>query len=180
MWGASARAHVHTSFERWCLLARSSIADQGVILVVPTVRKKWLVNSQPIALMWKAVKCYTIWRSGLFLISFILQRNKDLNPKRPYFILATQTTDPWSWHRFQEQVRLACCCFEAKLRVFRGTKSKIERYKMFLWLLVYGQRRNFLKNVGIVIKLSCSFYPCNAHTRNVKFLKSWGCTYNPT
>ena len=32
MWGASARAHVHT-FERWCLLARSSIADQGVILV---------------------------------------------------------------------------------------------------------------------------------------------------
>ena len=31
--GASARAHVHTSFERWCLLARSSIADQGVILV---------------------------------------------------------------------------------------------------------------------------------------------------
>ena len=34
MWGASARAHVHTSFERWCLLARSSIADQGVILVI--------------------------------------------------------------------------------------------------------------------------------------------------
>ena len=34
MWGASARAHVHTSFERWCLLARSSIADQGVILVL--------------------------------------------------------------------------------------------------------------------------------------------------
>ena len=33
MWSASARAHVHTSFERWCLLARSSIADQGVILV---------------------------------------------------------------------------------------------------------------------------------------------------
>ena len=33
MWGASARAHVQTSFERWCLLARSSIADQGVILV---------------------------------------------------------------------------------------------------------------------------------------------------
>ena len=33
MWGASARARVHTSFERWCLLARSSIADQGVILV---------------------------------------------------------------------------------------------------------------------------------------------------
>ena len=33
MWGASARAHVHT-FERWCLLARSFIADQGVILVL--------------------------------------------------------------------------------------------------------------------------------------------------
>ena len=33
MWGASARAHVHTSFARWCLHARSFIADQGVILV---------------------------------------------------------------------------------------------------------------------------------------------------
>ena len=33
MWGASARAHVHASFARWCLHARSSIADQGVILV---------------------------------------------------------------------------------------------------------------------------------------------------
>ena len=116
-------------------------------------------------------------KERVILFSFILHRNKDLNRKRPYFILATQTTDPWSWHRFQEQVRLACCCFEAKLRVFRGTKSEIERYKMFLWLLVYGQRRNFLKNVGVVIKFSCSFYPCNAHTRNAKFLKSLGCTY---
>ena len=34
MWGASARAHVHVSFARSCLLARSSIADQGVILVI--------------------------------------------------------------------------------------------------------------------------------------------------
>ena len=33
LWVASARAHVHTSFARWCLLARSSIADQGAILV---------------------------------------------------------------------------------------------------------------------------------------------------
>ena len=33
MWGPSARAHVLTSFTRWCLLARSFIADQGVILV---------------------------------------------------------------------------------------------------------------------------------------------------
>ena len=39
MWGASARAHVHTSFERWCLLARSSIADQGVILVTLAFRR---------------------------------------------------------------------------------------------------------------------------------------------
>ena len=34
MWGASARTHVHVSFARSCLLARSSIADQGVILVI--------------------------------------------------------------------------------------------------------------------------------------------------
>ena len=34
MWGASAREHVHASFARWCLHARSSIADQGVILVL--------------------------------------------------------------------------------------------------------------------------------------------------
>ena len=34
MWDASStRAHVFTSFTRWCLLARSFIADQGVILV---------------------------------------------------------------------------------------------------------------------------------------------------
>ena len=33
MWGASARAHVHAFFARWCLHARSSIADEGVILV---------------------------------------------------------------------------------------------------------------------------------------------------
>ena len=38
MWGASARPHLHTSFERWCLLARSSIADQGVILVTSGAR----------------------------------------------------------------------------------------------------------------------------------------------
>ena len=37
MWGASARAHVHASFARWCLHARSSIADQGVILVLSHV-----------------------------------------------------------------------------------------------------------------------------------------------
>ena len=42
------------------------------------------------------------------------------------------------------------------------------------------QRRNFLQNVGVVSNVSCSFYPCNAHRRNVKFLESWGCTYNPT
>ena len=42
------------------------------------------------------------------------------------------------------------------------------------------QRRNFLKNVGVVSNVSCSFYPCNAHRRNVKFLENWGCTYNPT
>ena len=29
----SARPHVHTSFARWCLLAHSSIADQGAVLV---------------------------------------------------------------------------------------------------------------------------------------------------
>ena len=48
--------------------------------------------------------------------------------------------------------------------------------------LVVGhiQKCNFLKYVGVVIKLSCSFYPCNAHRHNVKFLKCWGCTYNPT
>ena len=34
MWGESARAHVNASFVRWCLRARSSIADQGVILVI--------------------------------------------------------------------------------------------------------------------------------------------------
>ena len=39
------------------------------------------------------------------------------------------------------------------------------------------QKRNFLQNVGVVSKVSCSFYPCNAHRRNVKFLESWGCTY---
>ena len=45
MWGASARAHVHTSFARWCFLARSSIADQGVILVVKHERKAfWKVG----------------------------------------------------------------------------------------------------------------------------------------
>ena len=29
------------------------------------------------------------------------------------------------------------------------------------------QRQNFLQNVGVVSKVSCSFYPCNAHRRNV-------------
>ena len=33
-------------------------------------------------------------KERVILFSFILHRNKDLNPKRPYFILATQTTDP--------------------------------------------------------------------------------------
>ena len=34
MWGASARAHVRTPFVRWCLLTRSSIANEGALLVV--------------------------------------------------------------------------------------------------------------------------------------------------
>ena len=44
MWGASARAHVHTSFERWYLLARSSVADQGVILVVSVNHLKYVTK----------------------------------------------------------------------------------------------------------------------------------------
>ena len=44
-----------------------------------------------------------------------------------------------------------------------------------------GKRGRYYEfNVGVVSKVSCSFYPCNAHRRNVKFLESWGCTYNPT
>ena len=42
-WSASARAHVHASFVRWCLHARSSIADQGVILVEYDGKKYLLV-----------------------------------------------------------------------------------------------------------------------------------------
>ena len=30
-----------------------------------------------------------------------------------------------------------------------------------------AQRRNFLKNVGVVNELSCSLYPCNDHWCNV-------------
>ena len=40
MWGASARAHVNASFARWCLHARLSIADQGVILVLKILSLK--------------------------------------------------------------------------------------------------------------------------------------------
>ena len=43
-----------------------------------------------------------------------------------------------------------------------------------------AQKCNFFKICWVVIKLSCSFYPCNAHRRNDKFLKCWGCIFNPT
>ena len=47
MWGASARAHVHASFARWCLHARSSIADQGVILVLERPKNKSYFGAFP-------------------------------------------------------------------------------------------------------------------------------------
>ena len=58
MWGASARAHVHTSVARWCLLVRSSIA-----IGLDKVRDKapyWLDNSS-LWMYFKGNKCETYY-----------------------------------------------------------------------------------------------------------------------
>ena len=65
MWGASVRAHVHTTFARWCLLARSFVADQSVILVM---QNKYSLNKSTSAKKDIGFIMSTSWRSGnLFL-----------------------------------------------------------------------------------------------------------------
>ena len=71
-------------------------------------------------------------------------------------------------------------CHDIHVKCMRRREKNGVRMPVISHFETYCQKRNFLKNVGVVIRLSCSYYPCNTHWHNVKFLKRWGCTYNPT
>ena len=96
MWGVSARAHVNASFARWCLHARSSIADQGVILVpicdiymcwtvcLPTVVISVCVLTMCLPLFYWLDFAYQ-WGIALLAITWInININNEKFPKNPH------------------------------------------------------------------------------------------------
>ena len=120
MWSASARAHVHTSFAQWRLLGRSSITDQGVILVIPYLHWFALLSAVCAAMCWPC----TMWHNNALSTQGKIGGSSLQPPK--WLTSENNLTRPWPPQlvlRSYAPVRVTWCHPLSFLQAWTGTRS---------------------------------------------------------